>query len=323
MRRVGQTLLSLLFIVLVVEVVILAPKTVEEPQDQKAELKPEVTKQIDQVMHGAHLVETREGQKEWELWAVEALSFRSQDQWSLQNVKAIFFGKNGVYFTVTGNEGTVETKSKNMKVSGNVITRSSNGYVFKSESMEYNSADRLLTSPTHVVMTGPRDKQGEGMTLSGQRLNLDLKTSLMNVIGHVQAEKTLEARRRLHIQSESSQFSGKSKLAKFIGHVVMDIETMRITGPAAEFAYDEKQEEVTSVLVEGGVRVSDIDKWATSEKLRVNFVDDSYTFQGRPRVVQNNDELVGEKIVFYEGGKRVQVLGARARMDQKRMGKIY
>jgi len=38
-------------------------------------------------------------------------------------------------------------------------------------------------------------------------------------------------------------------------------------------------------------------------------------------VVQNNDELRGEEIVFLDGGKRVQVQRARAKVDEKRLEK--
>jgi LPS export ABC transporter protein LptC len=320
MRRAGQYVLGLLFVLLVVQVVILAPKTVDEPAPAASNGPITGPSQIDQAMHGVHLLEGREKEREWELWSDEALSFRALDRWKLKDVKVIFFGKNGVHFTVTGKTGVVETKTKNMKVEGNVVTRSSNGYVFKSETVEYLSHKRLLFSPTPVAMTGPADKQGQGLVLNGQRMELDVGTSLMTITGNVQAEKDFAQGKRLNIRSRSAQFSGKSKLARFYGNVIMDIDTMRITGPEAEFAYDASQEMVTSVLVKNGVRVSDLDKWATSDNLEVNFLNDSYVFQGKPRVVQNNDELVGEKIVFLDGGKRVQVEGARARMDQHRLG---
>lgn len=323
MKRLGQYVLGFFFLVLVVQVVILAPKTVEEPESHEAVAPTEVTQKIDQVMHGAHLVETRESQKEWELWADEAMSFRALDRWNLKKVKAVFFGKDGVFFTVTGESGVVETKTKNMRVEGNVTTRSSNGYIFRTEVVEYDSVKHLLLSPSTVHMVGPSDRQGSGLKLHGQKMDLNIDTSLMNVSGKVESEKNFSKGRKLLIHSDNAQFSSKSKLARFYNNVVMDMETMRITGPEAQFIYDSAGQEVSSVLVSGGVRVTDVDKWATSDRLSVNFVSDTYVFQGKPRVIQNNDELVGEKITFFEGGKRVSVQGARARMDQKRMdGKL-
>lgn len=318
MKRFGEYALGFLFLLFIGQVVILAPKTVEEPKPA-ASMGPRVDQRVDQVMRGAHLVETREGEKEWELWSDEALSFRSLDQWTLKEVKAIFFGKNGVQFTVTGRTGKVETKTKNMNVEGQVVTRSSNGYVFQSESVSYDSVTRTLKSPNTVKMIGPNDKQGDGLKLGGRRMSCDLNTSLVDITGEVRGEKTFSGQKRLLILSERAQFSAQSNLARFLGHVVIDIETIRITGPSAEFAYDSTQQMVTSLLVSGGVRVSDYDKWATSDRLKVNFADESYVFQGHPRVVQNNDELVGEEIILSEGGKKIKVEGARARMEQRRL----
>jgi lipopolysaccharide export system protein LptA len=92
---------------------------------------------------------------------------------------------------------------------------------------------------------------------------------------------------------------------------------MRITGPEAVFEYGREQNLVKSVQVSGGVRVSDLEKWVTSQKVSVNFDKDRYVFSGNPRVVQNNDELQGEEIVFLEGGKKVEVFKARANVESR------
>jgi lipopolysaccharide export system protein LptA len=55
--------------------------------------------------------------------------------------------------------------------------------------------------------------------------------------------------------------------------------------------------------------------------VKVDFESNRFVFRGNPRVVQNNDELRGDEIVFLDGGKRVQVKSARAKVDQKRLEK--
>jgi lipopolysaccharide export system protein LptA len=71
----------------------------------------------------------------------------------------------------------------------------------------------------------------------------------------------------------------------------------------------------------GGARVSDSEKWATAQNLNVDFDSNRFIFRGNPRVVQNNDELRGEEIIFLDGGKQVQVRSARAKVDEKRLQK--
>src|SRR6185312_6536604 len=111
--------------------------------------------------------ETREGGKEWELKADKARSLKSKELLELEVVNAVFFADSGVTFTVTGKTGLVETKTKNLRVEGDVVTRSSNGYTFRSQTMEYDSVARMLSAPGAVDMTGPRDAEGRALHLTG------------------------------------------------------------------------------------------------------------------------------------------------------------
>ncbi|MNL10806.1 hypothetical protein D3C87_1316180 [compost metagenome] len=63
--------------------------------------------------------------------------------------------------------------------------------------------------------------------------------------------------------------------------------------------------------------MSDVDKYATSESVNLDLLADKYVFKGRPKVIQNNDELSGEEIIFLEGGKKVKIERARAKMEKK------
>lgn len=321
--KIGKFLLGLLIVLLVVEILVVAPRDVDQSESEAVKDEPqEPASGIEQLMRGAHLVETREGEKEWELWSDTATSYKQKAQWSLQTVKTQFFGKDGVHFIVTGERGSVQVQTKDMTVLGNVKIRSSNGYVFKTEAVEYHSVQRRLIAPKPVTMWGPQDETGNSLFLRGQSLEADLNNALMTVHRDVKGEKSFKGDKRLQIRSQRADFSGKSNLARFSGEVVMDFESMRITGPEAVFEYGPDANLVKSVHVSGGVRVSDLDKWATSQKVSVNFDKDKYVFRGNPKVVQNNDELQGEEIVFLEGGRKVEVLKARAKVDKSRLEKV-
>ncbi|MNY67067.1 hypothetical protein D3C86_2045840 [compost metagenome] len=65
------------------------------------------------------------------------------------------------------------------------------------------------------------------------------------------------------------------------------------------------------------MKVSDMDKYATSDSVNLDLLADKYTFKGKPKVIQNNDELSGEEIIFLDGGKKVKVEKVRAKMEKK------
>lgn len=324
--RLGKFLLSLLFLVFVAEIIIISPKDVDDQAevgagagDQEAQAVDNQRSAVEQLMRGAHLVETRDGEKEWELWAESATAYKQKPLWSLVKVKTRIYGDDGVYFVVTGEEGAIDVKTKDMTIKGEVKIRSSNGYVFKTDEMTYHSQNRFLMAPLAVTMWGPRDDQGHSLFLKGRSMEADMSSSQMRVNKEVKGEKVFPKAKVLLIRSQQAIFSGKSNSARFVGDVVMDYETMRITGPEAIFEYAQKTDLVKSVQVVGGVRVSDRDKWATSQNMNVNFDLDRYVFRGSPRVVQNNDELLGEEIVFLDGGRKVEVFKAKAKVDDLRL----
>lgn len=333
-NRLVKLALTASFLVLLVQIVLMAPNLIRDGGGESPVVPAQVPApappsgwtgaggDIDKVIDGMHMIETQDGGKEWELWADKAVSFKSRDLLELKKVKAVFFAESGVTFTVKGEKGTVQAKSKDLHVEGDVVTRSSNGYVFRTPVMDYNSSTRVLTAPERVVMNGPKDDSGQALRLTGMQLVASLAASTMEVKRDVKAEKAFDRGRTAYIRSQRALFSAKDRTAKFDGDVILDLDATRITGPSAQFEYDATGENVRSVMFSGGARVSDADKWATAQKVKVDFASDRFVFRGSPRVVQDNDELRGEEIVFYDGGKRVQVKGARARVDERRMEKV-
>jgi LPS export ABC transporter protein LptC len=332
-NRFVQIALSLALLGLLIQIVLVAPSQIRDAETKAALLPaPDISgaaeskelakdNNVDQSLKGMHMIETQEGSKAWELWSDKATSLKNKELLQLETVKAVFFSNSGVTFTVTGKQGFVTVKSKDLRVEGDVVTRSSNGYIFRSESMEYKSADRSLSAPGAVEMFGPKDSEGHSLHLTGVGMKAALEQSSMEILSEVKTEKGLDKGRKALITSHRAMFSGKDKTAKFLDDVVLDLDSMRITGPEARFDYDAKSDLVKSVYVSGGTRVSDADKWATAQNVSIDFKSNKFVFRGSPRVVQNNDELRGEEIVFLDNGKQVLVQKARAVVDERRLEK--
>lgn len=326
MSKRNSIILALLFVILVVELIIVAPKELGSPSDVAPAPLPAQSKDGSaQIMKDVYSVESKENGKDWELWAVQAVQPKAGQDWTIERVKVKFYASNGVDYTVTGLKGHVvpsENKKNDIQISGNVVTRSSNGHVFKSESIFYESVKRRLTSPTNVEMTSPPDKNGGELMLTGADMLADMATNEITISKNVKAKKRVNGRnggpdRMVEIKSERAVFSGRNKMARFYGNVVLSLDAMTVTGPEAEFAYDDKGESLQSLLVAGGIRVTDEDKMATSQSVNVNFKDDKVVFKGSPKVTQNGDELTGDTIVFLDGGHKVQVVNAKAQFDAK------
>lgn len=336
MNRRNLVISALLFLIVIVQFVVLMPRDLE-PLDQspvnvvkkrvtgtKTGRAKQLTNQISkdtkagQVVRNAMMVEAKEEGKEIELWADRAVRPNDKEEWTLDDVRVKFYASSGVTYVVTGKTGGVTTANYAMWIKGNVITRSSNGYTFKSESVFYDPKIKRLTSPLAIDMQGPPDVEGSRLFLEGEDMVADLTTNQLAVNRNVRARRKVQGEKTAQIQSNSAVFSGASNLAAFKGNVIIDIETMRLTGPEAKFIYDPVARNLDSMVVSGGIRVTDSDKAATSGSVSVYFKDDRYVFRGSPRVMQSQDELVGDEIVFLKGGKQVQVINAKAQVDPSR-----
>jgi LPS export ABC transporter protein LptC len=318
MNRVyGKVLFAMLLVILVVEIIILAPKDIGSSKDMKLNKGPvSIEKRAEQKMRKIHLVESKGDQKEWELWSEVALGFNSGGKWLLEGVRVKFFGDNGESYVVTGREGKIDTKSKDLEISGNVEMNSSNRYYFKTPKISYSSLERVITSPNEVFMRGPKSQEDGRLLVWGKSLSTDLKTGIMRVVGDVRAKKELSNSRTVSIKSQAAKFSSRKNLGEFTGEVVIDYEGSRITGPIVDFGYDSIAKTVSSLLVRGGAKITDMNRWATATQVHMLFDTDKYILRGAPRVVQNNDELRGEEIVFLDRGREIQVRRAKARIER-------
>lgn len=284
-------------------------------REKKDALQKELSTQLK--MEGVHLVESQQGSRDWELIATAAENTKGDGILEVKEVKALFYNNEKVDFTVTGAEGTINTQNKDMKIRGKVVTRSSNGYTFESETIEYVASQRILRSPEKVSMIGPPDERGKGFHLTGSQLEAQVEKSLMTIYRNVVAQKELLDGKKFKINSNQAEFSGKNQTAKFSEDVAIEVGTMKMEGPEAQFEYKSGSQFLNSVLVKGGVKVSDLDKFATSDTVRFDPIQNRFVLNGRPRVVQNNDEITGEQIVFIDGGKRVKVEKIRGKVENR------
>lgn len=314
----------MLLLALVVEIIVFSPKETGST-DPHPMSSPNDTKRSGSIPHeeneqwieGVHLTETSEGKKEWELKAARALSAKDKGNWVLKTVDAKFFGgkSDDNFFQVLGDEGQVVTASKDMSVKGQVLVKSHNGYEFRTDSVKYQSDKKTLTSNDPVEMIGRPDEDGEAMELKGSGLIANVDEQTMDILKDVRLERKLKDGRQVVIRSETARFYSRTRAGEFRGRVIVDIGASRISGPYAKFLYDADRKSLSSMEVEGGVNMTDVDKWATAQKIQMSFLNDEFVLKGMPKLVQNSEELTGQEIRFSDGGRKVQVKGGRAVID--------
>lgn len=312
-------LVTLVFFLIVIELVFFAPQSGDRDlgenwqNETEQELSPE--KDVEQVLSGTHLVEAKGDKKLWELDAVEARKKKNVDDWHLDTVKVKFFGENDVSYVADGREGYVGKNQKELKISGDTVITSSNGYVLNTEVIYYLTDTRKIDGPEPVKLKGPPDQEGDGgpLFMEADFFDADLNTNIINLKQNVRGRKKMSGGRRMKIRSAEALFSGQSNYALFRKDVIIDVDSMTITGPRAKFIY--KEGELYSMFIDGGVKIKDIGKWGVAGEAEVFFQEDKYIFRGDPKVVEGSDQLVGDEIIVYDGGDRIQVKKAKTKYN--------
>lgn len=338
MSKIKNLIFVLLLVALFIEVLIVFPSRLEhedeaevrarvalqdkinkekEERIKRGEKVDEPSSLASQSAKGVHLVESQQGNRDWELFAISAEGNQGTGSWKLKSVKIFFYNKEKVEFSVTGDQGNIDLKSKDLSVIGNVVTRSENGYVFKTPSIFYSSKTRQIESPEDVFMYGPKDDGIGGMDLKGRHMKVIVDQSKMYIQDKVTAQKPEKEGKKIEISSDGAEFSGKSHEAKFLGAVRISYDNKSMEGPEALFLYESRARILNSIVMRGGVHVSDKDKFATSDTVKLDLLAKKYIFKGSPKVIQNNDELTGDEIIFLDGGKKVKVERARAKVENK------
>lgn len=318
--KAKRTALGALFVILMVEVLIVAPREIGVSSRSDSPLLSQTgnAEPNSQVMRGVHLVEAKRDRRDWELWSNQAFTQEGGARWKLENVRVRFFGEGEVFYDVTGKEGLVNVQTKDIEITGDVKMVSSNGYVFRTNKMNYIADSRRIVTRDPVEVRGGQGKGESPTEILGRGAEASLNTNQIQIEHDVRSKKQLESGDWVYIESQRVELSSVNKFAKYLGEVTIDYKGSRITGPSARFDYDDKSKAVSSLLVEGGGRITDLTKWATAKTIEMLFPQNKFILRGGPRVVQDNDELIGEEIVFLDGGKEIVVNRAKAELTPRK-----
>jgi LPS export ABC transporter protein LptC len=149
------------------------------------EITPEVKKDAntaaDLTLEDIHYVETKGKRKEWELKAKSGQHFREADFTTLEDLAVTFYTEDGRIITMKGKKGSMKEK-KEIKVWGDVVITSSDGYRVTTNSLRYERDKQQITTEDPVML------DGKGVQVKGVGLVADLKTKKISILRKVQTE---------------------------------------------------------------------------------------------------------------------------------------
>lgn len=150
---------------------------------EEAEKGPQITTEgADQRLEKIHFVEEKQGKKIWELEAKTIYQYQEENLLLLEEVKVVYYAKDGRSFTLTGDKGKVYQTSKDMELNGNVMVVSTDGYRLKTHSISYKHLSKQVKTPD------PIEFEGEQIHLTGKGMLIDMEEKTFKVLSQAKTQ---------------------------------------------------------------------------------------------------------------------------------------
>jgi len=150
---------------------------------EEAEKVPDIsTEGADHRLEKIRFVEEKHGEKTWELEAKTIYQYQGQNILLLEDVKVIYYAKDGRSFTLSGDKGKVHQDSKDMELVGNVLLTSTDGYRLKTQSMSYQHLSKQVRTPD------PVEFEGEQIHLTGKGMLVDMEAKTFKVLSQAKTQ---------------------------------------------------------------------------------------------------------------------------------------
>lgn len=323
--QIQRSISYFVFLLLVLQFFLWDINEIENPNDKYQSPEEVFSKNRDiyaQKMKGIHLMESAQGQRLWVLNAKEAESKKEDKDWALKKIKATFYGKNEVMYFVDADYGDINIQTKDINMLGHIDVSTSTGYRFVSTQLHYISKERKILSPQMVNLNGPLDEKGERLSFSGDELMALLDKNEIVLDGNVKARKKLQSKLGILLNSDSAVLSSELNKVQEFKNVDIDYDDKKIKGPLAYLYMNTDTLDIKELIVQGGVSLKDGKNSGNSQNLFMDLLQNRIELTGSPRFFSENEELLGEKIIFHDGGDRIEVQGAKASIQESGNGQV-
>lgn len=139
---------------------------------------PALPQVADAGVKGFSFVQSKDGLVDWKIQATKAQVFDTDAKAVLNDVQVTLMGPDGVTMTVVGDEGTINTSSKDFVISkktGNLALVLNSGYTIYTSRFTWDNQKHRIWTDEPIIIKGPR------LEVTGQGLDAFLATQEMRV----------------------------------------------------------------------------------------------------------------------------------------------
>lgn len=269
-----------------------------------------------QVMKNVKLKSSKGSKVEWSMDSATATAF-SSNTWKLKDCKLSLFNEKSSV-DLTSRSGFVDLNTKNMNLIGDVKAVSTNGFTFKTNELFFNNERKETSTDGAIELVNKSEK----IKVNAVGLRGNLETGELELLSEVRCEQSILGYDNIVIKSNKAKIRSSLNDIRFMDNLRVSQKMFTIKGDEAFFAYDRnKKTELKSIKVQGNIRASDGIKTAISEKVEFKVREDVILFQGNPKLIMGDNEMVGDEILITNQQKNIQVLGGNIKANNEELEK--
>ncbi|MEK6578380.1 MAG: LPS export ABC transporter periplasmic protein LptC [Bdellovibrionota bacterium] len=344
-KRLRPVLIVGIALFIIVEVIALAPSTLEEGRkssgmidpeslvaDSAQSLVPGIPKDAipEYVVEKFDYVSARGTEKQWKLTADTAHLYKSGSEKLIhtQNVRAHIYDPDGKITIVTGKEAKYLSNRRDLEVFGNVRTVFPDGFELKSEYLRYRPNEKTIDIPKKYRTEGIGKESEDGTVLSFLSNGFVYEMKQNKILLPQNVTLTFE-KKKLTSNSETKTVieSDRSEIQRIdqVAHFTMEPTrpaTMRFVkisqpqttakGRKASLRYGSYSEVVEYLTINEDVSVREkrpkgSDRRGTGGLAVFDSKSNTITFTQFPQVYEDQDTVTGDKIVVHRDTDVIEV----------------
>ena len=141
--------------------------TRSNPGSSSRSVAPVDTESADARIQDFTFTQTKGDLVQWKVQAEQARLFEKESRAILNNVQITMYGAQGKELTLSGDEGTLDTQTKNFQLSNRttpIVVETQSGYTIQTNNLVWTDARHEIQTPDEVTI------HGHGLQVTGKGL---------------------------------------------------------------------------------------------------------------------------------------------------------
>jgi len=314
MKDQKLTWYSIIFFLVLTQVLLLTPKQVYEP-----EFRVSYPSKADLVLEGFTVVQVPLKGGKVEIKAEHANIYRELDFIELDLVKSYFEDEKNSQIELESKKGKYFSELAEVEVMDDVKMRVNQGYQVETPAMKYNHKSGQVSSQDDIHLVGPFLSEPE-IILNGSGLEGNAKKNEYRVLTNIDCEKRVPQNPKLHytIQSDTLFLYPDQNKAIFDGDVKVVQEDFHMTSEKYEVFFKKEQNDIDQAVALGKVIFWQGERRGSAQEALFLNTEKKIILKGNPEVSVGEGTLKGEVIVFHTDNQKIESFNVEG--DFKRKG---